>query len=92
MGGEEDAMIRHASWITYRPEVQGGDACVRDTRIPVWCLEGYRRLGLDDAGVLAAYPALTPADLATAWAYVRDHPEEMDRAIRANEIRPARIL
>jgi hypothetical protein len=30
------------------PGVQGGDACVVRTRIPVWTLESYRRLGWDD--------------------------------------------
>jgi uncharacterized protein (DUF433 family) len=27
--------------------VAGGDACIERTRIPVWVLEGYRRLGVD---------------------------------------------
>ena len=51
-----------ASWISKKPDRCGGDACIRETRIPVWVLVGYRRLGATDADVLRAYPSLTPAD------------------------------
>ena len=67
------------------PGVSGGDACVGETRIAVWVLESYRRGGMSDCDVLAAYPMLTLLDLARAWAYVGSHPEEMDRLIRENE-------
>ena len=73
------------SWISKQPDRCGGDACVRDTRITVWGLAAYRRLGLDDAGILHAVQGLTPADLEAAWDYVAAHPDEIDRAIRENE-------
>ena len=38
------------------PGVCGGDACIAGTRIPVWVLEGFRRLGWTDATILASYP------------------------------------
>jgi uncharacterized protein (DUF433 family) len=78
-------MTTTASWISKRPDRFGGDACVRDTRIPVWVLAGYRRLGASDEDILRAYPSLGPADLETAFAYVAAHPEEIDAAIRENE-------
>jgi hypothetical protein len=34
----------------------GGAACVVRTRIAVWVLEGYRRLGWTEAKILANYP------------------------------------
>jgi uncharacterized protein (DUF433 family) len=74
-----------ASWVGKVPNRQGGDACVRDTRIPVWVLENYRRLGMSDDSLLRAYPSLTGADLEVAWAYVAANQEEIDRAIRENE-------
>ena len=74
-----------ASWVSQRPDRQGGDACVRDTRIPVWVLVNYRRLGGSDAGLLRDYPSLTAADLEAAWKYAAAHAEEIDRAIRENE-------
>jgi uncharacterized protein (DUF433 family) len=33
------------SGIERTPGVCGGDACIAGTRIPVWVLEGFRRLG-----------------------------------------------
>jgi uncharacterized protein (DUF433 family) len=67
------------------PDVMGGSACVRRTRIAVWVLVGYRRLGLTDEALLDAYPDLTRPDLVAAWAYYAAHPDEIDRDIRENE-------
>jgi uncharacterized protein (DUF433 family) len=74
-----------ASWVSKKPDHQGGDACVRDTRIPVWVLANCRRLGMSEGAILRAYPSLRPADLEAAWAYVAANGEEIDRAIRENE-------
>lgn len=65
--------------------VVGGDACIMRTRIPVWALENYRRLGWNEAQLLDNYPTLRAADLVNAWAYVDAHLEEIDQAIRENE-------
>jgi uncharacterized protein (DUF433 family) len=65
--------------------VAGGAACIVRTRIPVWVLENYRRLGWTEARILANYPTLRAADLVQAWAYVDAHREEIDQAIRENE-------
>ncbi len=74
-----------ASWISKTPDRCGGDACVRETRIPVWVLVNFRRLGGSDSDLLRDYPSLTPADLEAAWAYTATHAEEIERAIRENE-------
>jgi uncharacterized protein (DUF433 family) len=67
------------------PDVCGGAACIQNTRIPVFILEGYRRLGLSDAEILQAYPTIGAGDLKNAWAYVRDHREQIDQEINENE-------
>lgn len=67
------------------PDVCGGEPCIVRTRIPIWLLEQARRLGTSEADLLRAYPALRAEDLANAWAYVRAHPDEIDRQIRENE-------
>ncbi len=67
------------------PGVMGGEACIRRTRISVWILVGYKKLGMSDAQLLEAYPGLTQEDLAAAWAYYRDHTAEIEEAIRVNE-------
>jgi uncharacterized protein (DUF433 family) len=67
------------------PGVCGGDACVGNTRIQVWVLVGYRRLGCSDAELLKCYPHLTAADLVNAWAYADAYPDEIERGIEENE-------
>ncbi len=47
--------------IGYAPNVCGGDPCVASlarTRIPVWLLERYRRLGVTERDLLDSYPSL----------------------------------
>lgn len=67
------------------PRVSGGDACVGNTRIPVWTLVAYRDLGRQDQDLLRDFPSLSAADLEAAWAYARQHPEEIREAIAAQE-------
>ena len=66
-------------------DVCGGEARIVRTRIPVWLLEQARRLGSSDADLLRAYPTLRAEDLANAWAYSRQHRDEIDRQIADNE-------
>jgi|SRR5437867_307274 len=63
------------------PGLSGGDACVGDTRIPVWTLWQFKELGLTEAQLLEAYPSLTPQALVTAWDYARLNPHEIAEAI-----------
>ena len=65
--------------------VCGGDACIRNTRIPVWLLVSYQQHGLSDAKILEAYPTLNAVDLANAWRYAENHPQEIAKAILENE-------
>ncbi len=73
------------SWVSKRNDRCGGDACVRDLRIPVWAVVNYRRLGASDADILRAYPFLQPPDLQAAFEYAAAHVDEIDEAIRLNE-------
>jgi uncharacterized protein (DUF433 family) len=67
--------------ISKTPGVMGGEACIRQTRIPVWLLASYRRMGSNDRELLDNYPDLTPTDLANAWAYADLYQAEIDAAI-----------
>lgn len=67
------------------PGVCGGDACVGNTRIPVWSLVCDRRLGASDGIILESFPDLTAADLVNAWAYADAYPEEIEQAIKEND-------
>jgi uncharacterized protein (DUF433 family) len=71
--------------ITKTAGVCGGDACIAQTRIPVWLLVESRNLGITEAQLLDDYPHLSAADLVNAWAYANAYPEEIEEAIRKNE-------
>jgi len=71
--------------ISKRPERCGGDACIRDLRLPVWAVLNCRRLGMTDAQILRAYPSLRVSDLSAAFEYAAANPDEIDRAISRNQ-------
>lgn len=66
-------------------DVQGGDACIIRTRIPVWTLEAYRRLGWNDEQILTNFPTLRPGDLFYAWLYVEGNGEEIEQTLREQD-------
>jgi uncharacterized protein (DUF433 family) len=70
--------------IEFDPRVCGGSARIAGTRIPVWSLESWRRLGAGEEEILRNYPTLRPSDLLNAWNYVERHRQEIDREIQEN--------
>lgn len=72
------------SWVQKRPNVCGGDACIRDTRTPVFGRVEWRKQGVSDKELLEWIVGLTPDDLAAAWVYYRVNPAEIEEAIRLN--------
>jgi uncharacterized protein (DUF433 family) len=76
-GARPEGLIRHTAGVV------GGDACVRDTRIPVWTLVQLKKLGRNEEQVLADFPGLRHEDLDAVWAYYRDHTDEIEGAIAA---------
>jgi uncharacterized protein (DUF433 family) len=76
--------VREA-WIQKTPDVCGGDACIRNTRIPVWSLVVAQRLGVSDADLQQHFVTpLSAADIEAAFAYFEKHPEEIEEDIRLN--------
>ena len=73
------------SMIQKTPGVCGGHARVRNTRVTVWILVGYRQLGATEAQLLKSYPSLDPEDLKAAWQYYERHRHEIDQVIRQND-------
>ncbi|MEX0270653.1 DUF433 domain-containing protein [Leptolyngbyaceae cyanobacterium UHCC 1019] len=65
--------------------VMGGDACIRQTRIPVWLLVSLRHQGASEAYLLEDYPTLTAADLVNAWQYAEAFQNEIEAAIARQE-------
>ena len=77
--------IRVSERVRHTPGVCGGVACIRNTRHTVAGLVEWRQLGLADPEILHRHLDLAQADLDSAWAYDRDHPAEIDRAIQEDE-------
>ena len=71
--------------IEKHPNVQGGSACIVSTRIPVWVLVMFRKMGTSDAELLLSYPSLSAEDLANTWAYYAAHRDEIDGEIAEQE-------
>ena len=73
------------SWIQKTSGVCGGDACIRDTRVPVWSLVAAQRQGTADADLLHYFVTpLTAADVDAALGYFAQHTEEIEQEIRLN--------
>jgi uncharacterized protein (DUF433 family) len=74
------------SWIQKSPDVCGGNACIRNTRVPVWSLVVARRHGVDDGGMLNHFVTpLSSADVDVAFAYYNQHAEEIEQEIGLNQ-------
>jgi uncharacterized protein (DUF433 family) len=92
-GSEKAQLLQHVATergdeptgIESTPDVCGGDPCIAGTRIPVWVLEQYRRLGSSEADLLRSYPSIRAEDLVNAWSYVQSHQVEIDRQIMDHE-------
>ena len=51
------------------PGVCGGNARIRNSRIPVWTLVSLHQQGADQAELLRNYPGLSDRHLENAWRY-----------------------
>ncbi|MCU0468777.1 MAG: DUF433 domain-containing protein [Arcicella sp.] len=66
------------------PDVCGGSACIIRTRIPVWTLVSFKKIGISETMLLSSYPALRKQDLNNAWAYYKANKHEIDNDISQN--------
>lgn len=81
-----DAMLGgQGETIRSTPGILGGDARIRDTRVPVWLLVAHKKWGQNDAEILAQYPGLNAADLLAAWDFYTANTERIEAERRANE-------
>jgi uncharacterized protein (DUF433 family) len=75
----QDALL--TEMIRKTPGVCGGDACVRNTRIPIWLLISFSQQGLNQTDLLRNYPGLTAFDLSMVQLYHSLHRQEIDDLI-----------
>ena len=67
------------------PGMCGGAACIGATRIPVWLIISFIKLGETENGLLQSYPQLTGEHLDLVREYYRSHKTEIDRNIREQD-------
>ena len=84
-GRDNEMSTTSTPGIDKTPNVCGGDACIRSSRIQVWLLVLKLKLGESDESILRSYPTLTADDLDSAWDYYREQPLEIERAIWLND-------
>ena len=82
---EKIEVIQLLEGINKTPKVVGGNARIRNTRIPVWSLFQSHQMGVSDLEILEAHPELTQIDLINAWTYAEIFPDEIESAISANQ-------
>jgi uncharacterized protein (DUF433 family) len=82
---EKTEIIQLLNGINKTPQVVGGAARIRNTRIPVWSLFQSHQMGASDLEILEAHPELTSADLINAWFYAETFLDEIEQAISINE-------
>jgi len=80
-----EVLRKENTWIQKTPDVCGGDACIRNTRITVWGLVEWKKRGLGEQEILERIQGLTQADLEVAWEYYDRNRKEIEQAIRENE-------
>ncbi len=66
------------------PGVCGGSACVIRTRIPVWSIIEYMKMGVSEEKLLQNFPTLRTQDLANARAYYDANKAEIEAEILEN--------
>lgn len=71
-------------YIEKKEGVLGGKAKIRDTRLLVSRLVGYRRSGYSDKFLIENFPSLSLEMLEEAWAYAAACREEIDAEIAAD--------
>ena len=67
------------------PGLMGGDACIRNTRIPVWLIVRLKQLGFSDDKIIANYPILTASDLIATWDFYATNSERVESERRSHE-------
>ncbi len=72
-------------YISYRKGVCGGRSIIEGTRIPVWSIIKWYKLGMSLEKILREFPQLTPAQIHDAFSYYYDNQEEIEKDIADNE-------
>ncbi len=65
------------------PGICGGQACIRNTRIPVWTIVSLLQQGATEQELLRNYPSITRDDLISVKEYYYSHQSEIEQIIKS---------
>ena len=82
----DELAVQPTVYIEARLGVQGGDPCIRGTRIPVWVLAAMHKQGDTAEDLMEAYPNLSAAQIYAALSYYYAHRVEIDAVIAAQNV------
>ena len=71
-------------YVTNVPGVCGGRSVIEGTRIPVWSLVKWYKLGFSIEDIMREFPQLHPSQVYDAFSYYYDHQEEIEHDILEN--------
>jgi type III restriction enzyme len=71
--------------ISMQKEVCGGRSIVAGTRMPVWSIIKWYKLGMSVEDIIREFPQLTPSQVHDAFSYYYDNQEEIEKDIKENE-------
>ena len=75
-------------YILRQKDICSGRSVVMGTRIPVWSIIKWYRLGMSVEDILREFPQLTPSKVHDAFSYYYDNPDEIEKDILENENEP----
>lgn len=71
--------------ISNQKGVCGGRSIIVGTRIPVWSVIKWYKIGMSVEEIIREFPQLTPSQVHDAFSYYYDNQEEIERDIIENE-------
>ncbi len=72
-------------YISYKEGVCGGRSIIEGTRIPVWSIIKWYKVGMSIEDIMKEFPQLTPSQIHDAFSYYYDNREEIEKDIIDNE-------
>ena len=72
-------------YITRKKGVCGGRSIIEGTRISVWTIIKWYKIGMSIEEILRGFPHLTPSQVYDAFSYYYDNQDEIEMDIAENE-------
>ncbi|HHT9145831.1 MAG TPA: DUF433 domain-containing protein [Candidatus Wunengus sp. YC61] len=65
--------------------VCGGRSVIEGTRIPIWSIIKWYKVGMSVEDIIREFPQLTPSQIHDAFSFYYDNQEEVEKDILENE-------